>query len=392
MEVNGGRLILDLLLALIFLAVQWRIALLVLRRVRLLTGWRRPAALVATALAAGLVAVGYACSYSEVTAQFRMAQNAAAILGAATLCYLLTSTAGLAVASVLCPIRRRLNADADPGRRRVLNLAGNALMVSPFAAVAYGALVQRTNFQVEEVDVPLAGLPADLDGLRILQLSDIHLGVFLSERELARVIDASCELRPHIAFATGDFISTFGDPLEVCIRQLARVKTDAGMWGCLGNHERFARAENRATELAARAGIPILRGEARQLRFGKAVLNVAGVDYQSLYLKEEYLAGAERLVYPGAVNLLLSHNPDVFPVAAAQGYDLTLAGHTHGGQVTVEILDQGINPARFFTPYVKGLYRLGPAANYVTRGIGTIGIPARIGAPPEITLLRLRKA
>jgi hypothetical protein len=69
-----------------------------------------------------------------------------------------------------------------------------------------------------------------------------------------------------------------------------------------------------------------------------------------------------------------------------------LAGHTHGGQVSVEILDQAINPARFFTPYVYGLFRQGPAAAYVTRGIGTIGIPARIGAPPEISLLRLRKA
>ena len=90
--------------------------------------------------------------------------------------------------------------------------------------------------------------------------------------------------------------------------------------------------------------------------------------------------------------MLLSHNPDVFPVAAEQGYHLTLAGHTHGGQVTVEILDQAINPARFFTPYVRGHYQLGEAAAYVTRGIGTIGIPARIGEPPEITLIRLRKA
>ena len=95
---------------------------------------------------------------------------------------------------------------------------------------------------------------------------------------------------------------------------------------------------------------------------------------------------------PGAVNVLLSHNPDVFPVAAHQGYNLLLAGHTHGGQVSVEILDQDINPARFFTPFVYGLYRSGGAAAYVTRGIGTIGIPARIGAPPEISLLRLRKA
>jgi uncharacterized protein len=120
------------------------------------------------------------------------------------------------------------------------------------------------------------------------------------------------------------------------------------------------------------------------------VLNVAGVDYQRS--KREYLPGAERLVLPGAYNVLLSHNPDVFPVAVAKGYDLTLAGHTHGGQVSVEILNQSINAARFLTPFVYGLYRRGAAAEYVTRGIGTIGIPARIGAPPEIALVRLRKA
>ena len=92
------------------------------------------------------------------------------------------------------------------------------------------------------------------------------------------------------------------------------------------------------------------------------------------------------------LNVLLQHNPDVFPTAARQGWDLTLAGHTHGGQVNFEILNQDLNVARFYTPYVRGLYRSGRSAIYVTRGIGTIGMPARIGAPPEITLLRLRMA
>ncbi|MGH9673268.1 MAG: metallophosphoesterase, partial [Bryobacteraceae bacterium] len=71
------------------------------------------------------------------------------------------------------------------------------------------------------------------------------------------------------------------------------------------------------------------------------------------------------------------------------GYDVTIAGHTHGGQVTVEILHQHVNVARFFTPYVYGLYRKGDTALYVTRGIGTVGVPLRVGAPPEIALLRL---
>ena len=139
-------------------------------------------------------------------------------------------------------------------------------------------------------------------------------------------------------------------------------------------------------------GIRFLRGEAQALRFGNATLNLAGLDFQPQRMRDRYLHGAERLIVPGATNILLQHNPDVFPAAARQGYNLLLAGHTHGGQVTVEILDQSINPARFFTPYVYGLYRQGNAAAYVTRGIGTIGIPARIGAPPEISLLRLRKA
>src|ERR1700680_730495 len=121
-EVNGGRaVILDLVLAVVFLAAQWRIALLVLRRVRRLTGWRRGVALVGMTLFGDMVAVGYACSYSEVTSQLRVAQNMAAIWGAVTLSYLLISTAGLVVVAVLRPIRQRLNADANPGRRRVLN-------------------------------------------------------------------------------------------------------------------------------------------------------------------------------------------------------------------------------------------------------------------------------
>jgi predicted MPP superfamily phosphohydrolase len=274
----------------------------------------------------------------------------------------------------------------------VLNAAGNLALATPFAVLTYGALIERLDFHVREVDVPIPGLPDDLDGLRLLHLSDIHLSAFLSESQLARVIDAANGLRPHLAAVTGDLISQRGDPIDACIRQLARLKADAGVVACMGNHEHYAQVEDYTAAAAARAGISFLRSQARPLRFGKATLNVAGVDYQPLFQKAKYLRGAGRLVLPGETNLLLSHNPDVFPVAARQGYNLMLAGHTHGGQVSVEILDQAINPARFFTPYVYGLYRRGPAAAYVTRGIGTIGIPARIGAPPEISLLRLRKA
>jgi predicted MPP superfamily phosphohydrolase len=280
-------------------------------------------------------------------------------------------------------------ADFDPGRRKLVNAAGTTLAAFPFVMAGYGGLIERTSFGVREIDIPVPNLPRDLQGLRIVQLSDIHLGPFLTERHLARVIDEARNLRPHLAVSTGDLISMRGDPLDACLRQLARLKPDAGVLGCMGNHEVYAQAQDYTTAEGGRLGIDFLRGRARALRFGEATLNIAGVDYQPQRLRRHYLDGAERLIAPGAVNVLLSHNPDVFPVAAEQGFDLTIAGHTHGGQVNVEILHQSLNIARFVTPFVYGRYLAGRSSLYVSRGIGTIGLPIRIGAPPEITLLRL---
>ena len=386
-------LALNLIVTFVFVAVQWRIAAILLRAAgRLFSGWARTAARGAVFLFDAVLLAGYSFSFSELVPHLGIPGHIALILGAGILAYLITATGVLAVYLAFKALAKQLGADVNPGRRRALNAAGNVLMAAPFVVMGYGAMIERLDFRVQELDVPLPGLPLDLDGLRILQLSDIHLSAFLRESELARVIDMALELRPHVAVVTGDLISSRGDPLDACIRQLARVKSDAGTFACMGNHERYARAERHAAEAGARAGIRFLRGQAQTLRFGNSLLNLAGVDYQSLADRKNYLRGAERLVIPGAVNVLLSHNPDVFPVAARQGYNLLLAGHTHGGQVTVEILDQSINPARFFTPYVYGLFRAGRSAAYVTRGIGTIGIPARIGAPPEISVLRLRKA
>ena len=280
----------------------------------------------------------------------------------------------------------------DPVRRALLHAAGSVVVAAPFAFVGYGTVIERTDFQVREVEVPIPELHPDLVGLRLLQLSDIHLSSFLSEREFARAVDMANELRPHLMLVTGDLISVHGDPLDACLRQVARLRSDAGTLGCLGNHEIYAGVEDYATDQAARLGIPLLRDQTRRFRFGNAQINIAGVDYQRMSWSDHYLEGAEKLLVPGALNILLQHNPDVFPTAARQGWDLTLAGHTHGGQVNVEILHHNLNIARFYTPYVRGLYRSGRSAIYVTRGIGTIGMPARIGAAPEISLLRLRKA
>jgi predicted MPP superfamily phosphohydrolase len=272
------------------------------------------------------------------------------------------------------------------GRRKFFQTTGAALFAAPIAATGFGILM-RSRFRISEVKIPIPNLPKDLDGLRIVQVTDVHLSPFLSEGEFARAIDMANETRANLALMTGDLISRLGDPLDACLKQLARLRADAGVLGCLGNHEIYTSSEDYVTREAGRAGIEFLRSQSKVLHFGSAAINFAGVDYQRF--QSHYLVGAERLMQPGMFNVLLSHNPDVFPVAASQGYDLTIAGHTHGGQVNFEILHQNVNVARYFTPYVRGLYREGASAIYVSSGLGTIGVPVRLGAPPEISLIQL---
>jgi predicted MPP superfamily phosphohydrolase len=298
---------------------------------------------------------------------------------------LLSLGAGLALAVwkwVPRPQRRH-----SPERRNFLYATRAAVLAAPVVATGYGVFIQRDNFRIREVAVPIRGLAKELDGLRLVQLSDIHLSPFLSERELARTVDMANETRADLALVTGDIITSYRDPLDAGIKQLGRLRAQGGVIGCHGNHEVYAKAENYATRQAARLGIRFLRDQSEILTFRGRPINFTGVDYQSMH--EPYLEGAERHIVNGMPNILLSHNPDVFPVAARQGFNLTLAGHTHGGQITFEILHQNVSVARFYTPYVYGLYEENGASVYVTRGIGTVGVPARLGAPPEVALIRL---
>jgi predicted MPP superfamily phosphohydrolase len=292
------------------------------------------------------------------------------------------TVAGLAIARLI-PVR----AHHSPSRRVFLQTTQAALVGAPVIATGYGVFIQRYDFRLREQDVPIPNLPPDLDGLRLVQLTDIHLSPFLSLRELDHTIAMANETRAHVALVTGDLITRGDDPLEDCLKHLSGLRADAGVYGCLGNHEIYAGAEAYTTRRAAELGMRFLRHQAEPLRFGSATLNLAGVDYQRI--GTPYLQRAESLVRPDAVNVLLSHNPDVFPVAARKGFPLTVSGHTHGGQIRFEILRQDVSIVRFITPYVDGLYRENGSSIFVSRGIGTIALPARLGAPPEVALLRL---
>ena len=286
--------------------------------------------------------------------------------------------------------RRKTEDPESPGRRRMLQTAASAAVAAPLAVAGYGTYIGRTRFELKEIEIAIPGLHRDLEGLRIAQLTDMHVGPFLSPHELETAVAMANEARPHVTVLTGDVISQQGDPLDGALSALASLRADAGVYGCMGNHENYAKCLDYTAAFGARRGMKFLRHDAETLRFGDALLNLAGVDYQRRNLP--YLEGAGQLINPAATNLLLSHNPDVFPVAEALGYDLVVAGHTHGGQVTVEIVEQTLNAGHFFTPFVVGEYRLNDAALYVSRGLGCVNLPMRIGAWPEVTLLKLKSA
>jgi predicted MPP superfamily phosphohydrolase len=290
------------------------------------------------------------------------------------------------VAVVVWLLRRFPPRPFDAGRRRVLRTSVAALAAVPAVSLGVGIII-RKDLIVREVPLKFPNLPKDLQGLRLVQLSDIHMGTFYSAADLARAVDAANSLRADIMLVTGDLITSRFDPLDRCLSELKRLRATSGIWGCMGNHELHSDAEAYTEGEAKKLGILFLRQRNQTLRFGNAKLNLAGVDHQRR--NRPYLERAEALIDPGAFNLLLSHNPDVFPVASKLGFDLTVSGHTHGGQINLELLGNNINVVDLVTPFTKGAYHLEKASLYVNSGLGTIGVPVRLGSPPEVSLITL---
>jgi hypothetical protein len=268
---------------------------------------------------------------------------------------------------------------------------------APFVAGAYGLLWGRLNLQTTTKRVQLARLPKAFEGFRIAQLSDIHVGPFMPESEIRKYVEIANALKPDLTVLTGDFVTWDGSTENAAVAALSGLRAPFGVYGCLGNHDAWAHVENSITELFRQIGFRILRQERVEIATGGEAFNLMGIDFQSLRrfgpggtrIVRRFLDGIGDLVSKDHVNILLSHNPDTFDRAAELGIELSMAGHTHGGQVALEFISPEIAPSRLVTPYVWGWFQKPGGQLYVNRGIGTIGVPIRIGAPPEITVYEL---
>lgn len=281
----------------------------------------------------------------------------------------------------------------DLSRRRFLQVALTAVSAMPFAVAAYGAVAARTRKVVEKVIVPISGLPPQLDGLTIVQLSDIHSGMFMRESQMAEYARIASDLKPDIIALTGDFVATHNDQVEPFMNAMSSLEAKYGVFGCLGNHDIFTRSEEALSRRFASAGFKLLRNRNEIIDVNGVKLNIVGVDF--LFASRSTASTLDRVLREmdlQGTTILLQHAPQLFPQAAKFGIDLTLSGHTHGGQISLTIGNIIITPARFSTMFLAGLFKIGDSHLYVNRGLGTTGPPIRINAPPEITHITLKSA
>lgn len=259
-------------------------------------------------------------------------------------------------------------------------------LAGDLSKVAKYAIEEANSLSLERVEVKLERLPKKLDGFKIIHLSDIHHSPFTSFDHIARTVKIANRLRPDMFVLTGDYVSHEASYIRPVARLLGELDAEFGTHACLGNHDHWTDPDL-VTTAFREAGINMLVNEGFRFHARDASFWLAGVDDHMVGKTD--LPAALRGSYPDEMKLLLAHNPIIFRKAVRAGVDLTLSGHTHGGQVRVRDRQRRLIRRRKLS---NGLHRRKGSQIYITRGIGTVVLPVRYQCPPEITLLELRSA
>jgi predicted MPP superfamily phosphohydrolase len=270
---------------------------------------------------------------------------------------------------------------ANIGRRRFLQVGAGSVAAAPLLFSGYGAAYAGKAYDIQKLSLPFGR------SLRVVQLTDIHSGIYMTRDEMRRYARQVIALEPDVFVLTGDFISNSMAFLPACAEEMARVRARFGTFATLGNHEHLWGNPAEVDAMFRRHGILLLNNAHTVVRTADGAFAVAGID--DIRSGRPDLDAALRGLDGGIPTLLLSHRPEIFPDAAARRIPLTLAGHYHGGQVTLRLPGGAVSLAHMRTPYPEGLYRIGTSHLYVSRGIGTTFTPVRLNAPPEVTVFLL---
>jgi predicted MPP superfamily phosphohydrolase len=262
-----------------------------------------------------------------------------------------------------------------------------ALAVAGALSVVAGSAALRRHPRIVNHAIAIADLPRELEGYRIAQLSDLHCGPFTPAARIRRWVERANALAPDLMVVTGDLITSGSEYVARVAEELGGLRAPDGVLGCMGNHDYFTDGEELVRALE-RQGVKVLRNRGLTIARGAGRLYIAGVD--DTWTRRQDMPAALRGRPAGAPVILLAHDPDLFPEAASHGVDLTLSGHTHGGQIAIPGAAR-LNLARIMTRFTAGLFHEGRSILYVSRGLGTTGPPVRLGARPEIAVFELHR-
>jgi predicted MPP superfamily phosphohydrolase len=273
----------------------------------------------------------------------------------------------------------------------------------------YGMIFERYNFQIDNIDIHIANLPQSFDGYKIVHLSDVHMGSFAnSAGKFQKAMDMINEQSPDLIVITGDFVNNFASEIVPFIPIFSRLQTADGKFAVLGNHDYggYHDWKDKTDSIAnfydiktniRKMGFTLLNNQSSIIyRNGDSIAIIGVENWGKLKRFPKYadLNKAVEAANNTPTKILLSHDPEFWikEVKGKTDITLTLSGHTHGMQFGLKIGNKRYNPL-FFThsKFLSGLYQYDNQYIYVNRGIGVIGFAGRIGMPPEITVIRLRK-
>ncbi len=282
----------------------------------------------------------------------------------------------------------------DESKRKFLQNATWGLAGVPFLLVTDGLIRTTNNFRIHYAEIPIFNLPSQLNGFRIVQISDIHAGGFFDKeplREAKRIINL---LKPDIITMTGDYVNFNPNELNLIISEISQLSANYGVFGCLGNHDHYMNDENhiKLQNILENAGIDLLINENRKINIQGAELQIIGVDNIGHGQSFGDIDLAVKDIEFAKPTILLLHDPTYWEEKIISKYpiDLTLSGHTHGGQIGFNMFGVEASQAMFFYKRWAGLHQIKEKYLYINRGLGTTGPPIRVGINPEITLITLK--
>ncbi len=312
------------------------------------------------------------------------------------------------IAKIFKPLREKIKRvenkpavqKVNHSRRKFVRYATMGVSAYAFGGAAVGML-RHDSYIIEHKDIKIDNLPEELKGTTITLISDIHSGQYMNEHDMREYAELINSLGSDIICIPGDFVNSRAEEVPPLTKAFRDLKAKHGVYGSLGNHDFFMNGDYVASAISNETPIQMLRNDYRKITINGKELYMMGIDdtrgggmhmetvMRYLGTTEDKMKQQEQDM-EGKPKILLCHKPYGFDELAPKNIDLILAGHTHGGQVVpVKLGNFNLSFAASVSKYIEGLYTIGKSNMYVSRGIGTVGLPIRLNCPPEVTVIKL---